>query len=494
MKPFPKFVKARHHLHHFAYFNHQVVPTESLLGRWSRFCLKQCLSASEAVTTLAPFDAKAWVLRQEVGIPSLVRDRAMANWANGQRRVAEVLGLSSVDLACSTGGILGCSSLCARSFVPQLRWCPACFAKGFHSVVFQHRAMATCPFHGDALVDACPRCGHEHRPTYCSVARQPFGCPGCQEIWLPPGRRPGLPMDAPVIGPMLEDRARELGITDRPQRTFVARSTCETPSRMTRSACRTSARCLVWPLGISWHWPKFQTSTALLNDWEVETRLGIRGADQVAAVRDCLSWLEHACGLPDESRAIRRPRSMAPSINSPISVAAVALHLTMVKYTKQRLKEDSPIPTVASIERVYDDVVWTGYQASSAVIESPTGNALIARAEILTYFSLALLNATRLACVGPHGWGVNADQRNVSATNWVVEPGSGGHLLHFRPRASTQSVKRLLHRYRNHKVKAWPDHDPIGSVRHWFSGEALHSTPKLRTVGTPAGTLAEVAG
>lgn len=481
MKPFPKFVKAQNRHQHFTKFRNEVAPTESLLGRWSRFCLQQCLSVPETVTMLAPFDAKAWVLRPEVGISNIARDRAMLNWANGQRRVAEVLGLSSVDVACATGGILGGRTLCTRSFVSRLRWCPDCFAIGFHSIVFQHRAMARCPFHGQTLVDACPKCGHAHEPTYCGVARLPFGCPGCEEIWLPPGTRPGVPLDVP-LGPMLEDRARELGISDRPQRVFVARSTVDAPVRDTPSTSRSSARSLVWPLGISSYWPRFQTSTTSLNDWEVETRLGIRGADQIAAVRDCLSWLEHSCGRPNESRDVRHPGGTASFSSAQISVATVALHLTMAKYAKQRLKQDSPIPTAASVDRAYDDVVWTGYQASSPVIESPSGNALITRAEILTYFSLALIRAARLATVHPHLWSVNADDLNVSAVSWVVEPVRGGHLLHFRPRATAQSVRRLLHRYLHQKVKAWPDPAPIGCARHWFSGELAQTISTRNTI------------
>lgn len=491
MKPLPKFVKARNRIQHLTYFRHELAHTESLLGRWSRFCLKQCMSIPEVVTMLAPFDAKASVLRQEVGIPHMVGPRAMSNWAGGQRRVAEVLGMSSVDVACATGGILGSKSLCAESFVPQLRWCPACFSNGFHSIVFQHRALARCPFHGRELIDACPKCCFAHKPTYFSVARLPFGCPRCEEAWLPPGKRPGLPMHAAVIGAMLNDRAHELGITERPQRTFVARSSCKIPDRLTLSACRSSARGLAWPVGISSHWPRFKTSTAFLNDWEVETRLGIRGTDQVAAVRDCLSWLEHSCDCAEESRQIRE--SVTPILGK-VSVAAIALHLTIAKYTKQRLQEDSPVPTAPSVQRIYGGVVWTGFQASNPIVESPTGNALIVRAEILAYFSLALLRAASFPSFPPYGWSVNADPNTCAATNWVVEPGSAGHLLHFRPRATAQSVMRLLQRYRHRKVEAWPDPTPVGGTRGWRSYDDMRLMATCSDAAIQSGTHAEVTG
>lgn len=64
-------------------------------------------------------------------------------------------------------------------FSSKLRYCPACLRLGYHSVVFQHRAILHCPIHGEPIASCCPTCKKEVRSCFSSVAVYPFGCFSC---------------------------------------------------------------------------------------------------------------------------------------------------------------------------------------------------------------------------------------------------------------------------------------------------------------------------
>lgn len=69
------------------------------------------------------------------------------------------------------GGIYGLFGL-----FPKLR------IKRYHSYLFQLSPVATCPLHGDPLVQSCPCCGRDTGD--CAVTRElfltPYRCPSCQ--------------------------------------------------------------------------------------------------------------------------------------------------------------------------------------------------------------------------------------------------------------------------------------------------------------------------
>ncbi len=52
-----------------------------------------------------------------------------------------------------------------------LRWCPTCLGRWYHSVRFQDRRIRCCPWHGDRLLEGCPKCGRAvdplGRPWHC---------------------------------------------------------------------------------------------------------------------------------------------------------------------------------------------------------------------------------------------------------------------------------------------------------------------------------------
>lgn len=66
-----------------------------------------------------------------------------------------------------------------------LRWCPKCMAQCFHSVAFQDWRRARCPWHGCALIELCPACGHAVDP----LLLRPWHCGHCDTAFVKPGRQ-----------------------------------------------------------------------------------------------------------------------------------------------------------------------------------------------------------------------------------------------------------------------------------------------------------------
>lgn len=68
-----------------------------------------------------------------------------------------------------------------RGWCSQLRYCPRCMSRGYHSVVHQFGGVAYCPVHGCALPTRCRSCAATSEYLIkASVLDAPFKCPNCQ--------------------------------------------------------------------------------------------------------------------------------------------------------------------------------------------------------------------------------------------------------------------------------------------------------------------------
>lgn len=74
----------------------------------------------------------------------------------------------------------------------QVRICPRCAARGFHTHFHDLLFVARCPIHGDALRTDCPKCS---RPISSEVTRaaqkDPYACP-CGHVFWPTIRSPAF--------------------------------------------------------------------------------------------------------------------------------------------------------------------------------------------------------------------------------------------------------------------------------------------------------------
>lgn len=67
-----------------------------------------------------------------------------------------------------------------RDWCSQLRYCPRCMSRGYHSVVHQFGFVTYCPVHGCRLEAKCRSCGATSEYLLkASVLDAPFRCPIC---------------------------------------------------------------------------------------------------------------------------------------------------------------------------------------------------------------------------------------------------------------------------------------------------------------------------
>ena len=92
-----------------------------------------------------------------------------------------------------------------RDWCSQLRFCPHCMSRGYHSVVHQFGCIPYCPVHGCCLQTRCRSCGSTSEYLIkASVLDATFKCPNCRRSYgnSPPSfvhRIPMLPRDRAAI-------------------------------------------------------------------------------------------------------------------------------------------------------------------------------------------------------------------------------------------------------------------------------------------------------
>ena len=81
--------------------------------------------------------------------------------------------------------------------VQGLRWCPACVAGGFHTLLGSIQLVTRCPIHAVALIEACPQCADGFRMRFGGLAVRPQPCRCGRTRLLEPrsARRPSLGAD-----------------------------------------------------------------------------------------------------------------------------------------------------------------------------------------------------------------------------------------------------------------------------------------------------------
>jgi len=144
-------------------------PYESLYAYVSRLIRGNMLSERE-IKKLLPVDWLAMAFNPAQRIEATLRNSL----------VAQGVKPADVDIKASTRTWIPFTSL---SSVPEgaLRGCPACFAKGFHSLAFQSDLLLHCPVHHVELSHHCPECGAPLVWRAGSPSRKTFRCSrGCE--------------------------------------------------------------------------------------------------------------------------------------------------------------------------------------------------------------------------------------------------------------------------------------------------------------------------
>lgn len=148
-----------------------VRPYESLWILTSRFLW---LNAISSHTLGREFGFRAWCKMDLITAGSGLHRRSVQE---ARQRLIKLLTLTKLQARQAT--IRGSLIIDANN----LHNCPECLRKGYHTAIFQLRALARCPLHGCKLTDRCPHCGATLPLALDRYsAKFPFACVRCREL------------------------------------------------------------------------------------------------------------------------------------------------------------------------------------------------------------------------------------------------------------------------------------------------------------------------
>lgn len=97
--------------------------------------------------------------------------------------------------------------------VHGLRWCPACVAGGFHTLLGSIQLVTRCPIHAAQLIDACPQCADGFKMRFGGLAVRPQPCRCGRTRLLEPrsARQPCLGADDVAVWAPVARWVRDVG-------------------------------------------------------------------------------------------------------------------------------------------------------------------------------------------------------------------------------------------------------------------------------------------
>ena len=97
--------------------------------------------------------------------------------------------------------------------VQGLRWCAACVAGGFHTLLGSIQLVTRCPIHAAPLIDACPQCADGFRMRFGGLAVRPQPCRCGRTLLLEPSsaRQPSLRAEDVAVWAPVARWVREVG-------------------------------------------------------------------------------------------------------------------------------------------------------------------------------------------------------------------------------------------------------------------------------------------
>ena len=408
---------------------------------------------------------------------------------DAQIELCEALDLSSEALT-----VMTCTPYMSReeashhAWSPMLsrtlRYCPLCLQLGFHSMLYQHRAVKDCPHHGVALLDRCSHCASPWDARIKQIVEEPFCCPKCRWLHLktvlPPDGAADLKAAAGAIFPRVHDLETNRGVPHERVNVFSLSDGCGSYLGLAAQR-RLWQRVAAWPKQLNAHWDRFREETRFIGEanWPREGVLRTRDWEDVAEQPTAtLRWLVQECAAPAEEcrrllgGAWQRMQYITPLYQDrQLSAVAAALHLTLAKYGWLQINFRS-LDQGWQRDHPHHAVRWNGWhEKSSPRTFGQTSGALIA-SEIRGYFVLSLLRCAGLQPL--KGGGAEFGQSHYLpysyCPSWILQrEGRTGWELRIRHRADEALVHRLLKRYKSTAlqrmvVSTWPTSPAIPEV------------------------------
>ena len=120
--------------------------------------------------------------------------------AEATAALGQAFGIDSRTWARATGRDITGVHAAKSVLLGELRHCPQCLAKGWHSVLFQHVAVDRCPVHQTALQVGCPHCSAPIPTSMAAIGKNHLHCPNCNRALAVERRREALGQPVLQIG------------------------------------------------------------------------------------------------------------------------------------------------------------------------------------------------------------------------------------------------------------------------------------------------------
>lgn len=378
-----------------------------------------------------------------------------------EEELDQALGVDLVPAEERWGGLL--------VFAKTLRYCRRCLELGFHSMVYQHGAVARCEFHQAPLLDRCFDCNCPVVPLIKDMRLNPYCCSRCGRLFV----KTVLPADATQevadIDRHISVWRNDLRVESQahrlrtPLKSFLPEG--GDPSRHAARRLRHLQRTTAWPSPPSRRWPSFKEWScgveAPTRQWPPVPR-----SDQLEGMLPyptrALCWLRDCCdSYRGQSSGLiasswQRIQYLSPqSLENGLSAVAVALHLTMTKYGVYPVNFRT-FPGDDDSQTPYGSVSWNGHHSDATPECNGRASGMLVAMEILAYFALCL---RRCAGLGAGGLGAieTAGHESFDPSSyvpaWQLEREGRAWAMRARPRVSEKLLSWLLHRYRDEPLR-----------------------------------------
>ena len=417
-----------------------------MFGKWSRLMLRRPMTSAEIAQDLCWVSDSRVLAAWRLLNPSQYVPKDIA-------RIINVLGLNT-DQYVNANGFDMCRKTLwgdAGLLCGHLRYCPDCLSIGYHSMVFQHWALGSCPLHGVRLLERCPNCSEPIKITGALISRDPFACPRCGHFFLhdfSSVTKPDGTGDIRLLGMLLGDRRRDITWALRrkvassmpPSLTFIV----QRGAKATMSHIGYVQRHSIWAPLVQGRWRKFR------EDFVKGPRPNKprQEPDDDEFVRAYMKEFErlrvqcHDC--EDEIRRLfdrMGPAQVNVKLNDYSPLVAVAFCKTLICFGLDL----GCLDRGACSKQKADEWRTSGRAGPYTMV--PGGSLKLAAAEIRSLFCLILVEVATLNYLVDVNWNCWPSFARYSP-GWCLESRDNALVLRIRPIARDDLPERLIKRYK----------------------------------------------
>jgi hypothetical protein len=333
-----------------------------------------------------------------------------------------------------------------------LRHCSVCLSNGYHSAVFQHLSIRSCPLHDIRLRTTCENCDAELNPTWLVAGMNPFGCPRCDAMFVSAVKRPQQASEILLVGMLLAAR-REVIVHDRQTASNVR--PCPYPAvRSDIEAQRSTTtryvqRQAIWMNTPREGWLKFKGETLQLRG----NRNVVNGLEFMESVEIAIrKTLTHVRGIYEDDEAdLHRLRAILGRFEGGRRLIDAAGVVSCAILKTEHLLGAAARVAMLSVSSPLD-LVKTGdprchmEQPGAPLLKFTEANALLVEYEVLGLFCLNVWRIARLQRFTDIAWSEFPHAAHFRP-EWCLDEHHAVPLLHIRPRATWKTVQFLIKRY-----------------------------------------------